>query len=261
MKFSEIMDMLPKNQIIDSLIIILISYLIYKGINKVLFTKQGVFKIGNKNSTYMHMLKSIIKYIIIVITALVLLQVNGVNVSSLLAGIGILSVVIGLALQDALKDIIRGFNILADSYFKINDVIKYNGIEGKVIAVGLQTTKVKDITNQNIIAIANRNIEQVEIVSNQLDIEVPLSYELSIGKAEDILNKIVEQIKKNEKVETCNYIGLNKLDDSSLNYLIRINCDPATKYQTKRDSQVVIMNVLEENKIEVPYNQVDVHTK
>ena len=207
------------------------------------------------------MLKSIIKYVIIIITVLILLQINGVNVSSLLAGIGILSVVIGLALQDALKDIIRGFNILADSYFKVGDVIKYNGIEGKVMAIGLQTTKVKDITNQNVIAIANRNIEQVAIVSNQLDIEVPLSYELSQEKALEVLNRIVEEIKGLEKVEACDYIGLNKLDDSSLNYLLRINCDPSTKYQTKRDCQAIIMKVLEQAKIEVPYKQIDIHSK
>ena len=57
------------------------------------------------------------------------------------------------------------------------------------------------------------------------------------------------------------YLGINEFASSSINYLIRIQCNPSTKYQTKRDSQVIIINVLENNKVEIPYNQIDVHTK
>lgn len=258
-------NVLFKNQIIDSIIVIIISIIIYMLIDQFILKarKNSKFKlvIGNKSSTYMKLIESILKYVFIIVTALIVLQINDVNVSSLLAGIGILSVVLGLAIQDALKDIIKGFNILSDGYFSVGDVIKYKNIEGKVLIVGLKTTKIRDIKNQNIISIANRNIEQVEVVSNQLDIEVPFSYEISNKKATEVLAEITSEIKKSVDVYECNYIGINDFEDSSLDWLIRIQCNPENKYQIKRDSQVIIIDVLEKNNINIPYNQIDVHNK
>lgn len=261
MDINKITDVLLKNQIIDSVIVIVVSYMIYVFINAFIFNNKGIQRlaIGGKNETYVNLIRNIVKYVFLIVTILIVLQINGVNVSSLLAGIGIISVVIGLALQDALKDIIKGFNILSDAYFKVGDVIKYNDIEGKVLVVGLKTTKIRDIKNQNIVAIANRNIEQVEVVSNQLDIEVPLAYGADKKKVLKALDEIVSEILKLAKVKKCNYIGINNMGDSSLDYLVRIQCEPETKYQTKRDSQVIIMDVLDKNNLEVPFKQIDIH--
>ena len=260
MKFK---NSIVSNNLVQSIIVLIVIYILYLLIYKFILTNKGIikFSIGNRNATFVNLIKNAVKYIFLIIAVLVILQINGVNVNSLIAGIGIISVVIGLALQDALKDIIKGFNILSDSYFKVGDVIKYKNIEGKVLVIGIKTTKIKDITTQNIISIANRNIEQVEVVSTQLDIEIPLSYELKQKSANKVLEEISLKIEELKSVSICEYIGINKFGESSINYLIRIQCNPSTKYQTKRDSQVIIINVLENNKIEIPYNQIDIHTK
>ena len=54
-----------------------------------------------------------------IIATLFVLQLLGFNVSSVIAGVGIVSAIVGLSLQDALKDIIMGFNIIIDSYFSV----------------------------------------------------------------------------------------------------------------------------------------------
>ena len=164
-------------------------------------------------------------------------------------------------LKDALKDIIRGFSILSDDYFSVGDVVKYENIEGKVLVIGLKTTKIRSIIDQNVIAIANRNIEKIQVVSKQLDIEVPLSYELKKSEAEKVITEAVFNIQNSLKVDKCEYRGINKMDDSSLNYLIRICCNQETKPQTRRDSICIIIDTLEKHGIEIPYNQIDVHNK
>ena len=58
-----------------------------------------------KRKTYLRMLKSIIVAVTAIIIILVILQALGINVSSMLAGVGIASIVVGFALQDAMKDI------------------------------------------------------------------------------------------------------------------------------------------------------------
>ena len=253
------------NRLFSSGIIIIISIIVYNILNNIINSNRKnskiKFMISNKSETYLKMITSVIRYIILILTVLIVLQINNVNVSSMLAGLGIVSVVIGLAIQDALKDIIRGVSILSDDYFSVGDIVKYDTYEGKVLVIGLKTTKIKSIINQNVISIANRNIEKIEVVSKQLDIEVPLSYELSKKEAEKVINIIVEKLKQKKEIENCEYRGINKIDESSLNYLIRIWCSPETKPQTKRDSICLIIDTLEENNIEIPYNQIDIHNK
>ena len=127
--------------------------------------------------TYIKLAKHIINYVIIIIAFLFILQLLGFNVSSLIAGLGVVSVIAGLALQDALKDIIMGFNIIVDNYFSVGDIIKIADVEGKVIELGVKSTKLKDVNNDNIFVIANRNISQSLRLSDQLLVDVPVSYD------------------------------------------------------------------------------------
>ena len=190
------------------------------------------------------------------------LQANNINVTSMIAGLGLVGAGLVLAVQDALKDIIRGFSIISDSYFKVGDIVKYGDVEGKVITLGIKTTKIKSIITGNVISIANRNIEQVEVVSNNIYFNIPLSYELKQSKVDKVLENIVEEIKKLDNIKECNYLGPNNLNDSSIDYLIGIEVDDNDKKrQSRRDALKTILIVLEKNNIEIPYNQLDVHSK
>lgn len=256
---------LPQTNIIHSLIVIIVSFCIYKIISK-FFVKGEQHaitnkRLNNKGKTYFRLLNSILKYIFIVITILLLLQINGVNVSSMLAGVGIASVIIGLAVQDALKDIIRGFSILSDNYFSVGDIVTYKDITGKVLVIGLNTTKIKDITTDNIVSIANRNIEQVQIVSNALYVDFPMPYEIPLDKAKNVIIEIVDEIKEFNDVEDASYKGVSELADSSIKYLIKITCPAEKKFQVRRDSLSCILTTFARHNIDVPYNQIDVHQK
>ena len=183
------------------------------------------------------------------------------QVTSLFAGLGILSVIVGLAIQDWLKDIIRGSSIVSDKYFQVGDVVKYNDIEGKVLVIGLKTTQIQDIRTQNIVSIANRKIEEVEVVSEKNYIEIPMPYELPLSRAEAIVEEIIMEVKKNEKVMDFIYKSVNKLDSSSINYYIEVDCKPVEKFQVRRDTIRTILATMEKNNISVPYTQIDIHSK
>ena len=246
-----------KSKIINSIIIIIVSiilymiiaYLLEKGEKK---DKSKIFK-SKKSKTYLKLIKSVIRYVFIIITTLMLLQTNGIDVSSVLAGVGVLGVVFGLAIQDWIKDIIRGSSILSDNYFSVGDVVKYKGIEGKVLVIGLKTTKIQDIRTGNIISIANRNIEEVEVVSDFIYIIIPMPYEISVEKAEKTVNKIITKASELENVEAMRYLGVNDLADSSINYLIEL--------QIRRDALKIALKEMAKDGIEVPYKQLDIHQK
>ena len=131
----------------------------------------------------------------------------------------------------------------------------------RVLSLGIKTTKIQDIRTQNIISIANRNIEQIEILPNVIYINIPLPYELKVQDAENAVNEIVNEIQKEDKILSCSYKGVNNLGESSIDYLIAIECDVNKKLQIRRDALRTILVVLEKHNISVPYNQIDVHNK
>lgn len=244
------------------LIICILLYIIIDDIfiKKIIGTKFKFFD-GKRSKTYIKLIRNIIKYVLIIISVILILQVNGINVSSMLAGVGIISIILGFAIQDALKDIIKGFTIISDSYYQVGDVIKYDNNTGKVLSIGLRTTKIEDIYTLNVVSVSNRNIEKVEIESHLINIDVPLSYDLKLNEAEAAIKYIVDKIKDLNKVEKVEYRGVNQIADSSINYQIKVYCPPMDKVQIRRDSLRCILEGLEEKNIQVPYNQIDVHSK
>ena len=264
-EIKKIFENVHYEQIIHSVIILIVSIIIYKAISYILkkSEKQDRVKLftSKKSKTYLKLTRSIIRYIFLVITILIILQVNGVDVTSVLAGVGILGAIFGLAIQDWLKDVIRGSTILSDNYFSVGDIVKYKEYEGKVLVIGLKTTKIQDIKTGHVISIANRNIEEVELISNLIYINVPMPYELAVEKAEECVTKIVDNIIKLENVNGCRYLGVNELADSSIKYLIEVNCSPAFKLQVRRNTLKEILAEMEKEGISVPYTQIDVHNK
>lgn len=251
-------------RIIYSVIAICISIIIYKILSFVLLNgmdKENSKKNNKKVKTYIKLIKNTLKYILIIITAIVLLQINGVNVSSLVAGLGIVGIVLGLAIQDWLKDIIRGNSIISDGYFAVGDAILYNNIEGLVTEIGLKTTKIRDIKTSNIVSIANRKIEEVQIISDCLYVTIPFPYEVPLKDAEKITNEIIDHVKKESEIKEINNLGVTELDSSSILHLVEIKCDPLVKRRNRRILLKTILKVFENNNIQVPYNQIDVHQK
>lgn len=252
-------------QILNSIVVITVSILLYKIISYVLGKgeKKNNFKVftGKRGKTYLKLIRSLIRYIFMLVTTLVLLQINGIDVSSALAGVGILGVIFGLAIQDWLKDIIRGSSILSDNYFSVGDIVKYKDIEGRVLVIGLKSTKIQELKTGYIKTIANRNIEEIDLVSNLIYINVPMPYEVEIKRAEKVIGNIVTNIKKNNNVTDCRYVGVNDLADSSIKYCLEVACDQQYKLQVRRDALRSILVEMEKNGINVPYNQIDVHQK
>lgn len=258
-EIEEIVKNMLESNFLSSLIIIVISYVVYKILRGIIDKSSKSSKVIGKKLTYIKMFGNMLKYFFFVVTVLIILQIYGFNISSLLAGLGIAGVVVAFAVQDFLKDIIAGFNIITDNVFKIGDVIKYNNIEGKVISVGLKHTKIQDIYTSNTFIISNGNIQEVVNVSDKLDITVPFSYDTRVEDAEYILAGIVEQIKTYENVKGCESLGITEFKESTISYKVRITCNPAKKLPIRRKALRCIKMTLDENNIKIPFNQLDVH--
>ena len=242
--------------LVSSFIIIVIGLVIYYFISKLLNNNKI-----EKNNTYFVMIKSSIKYVFFILVVLVILQVNGIDVSGMLAGLGIAGAIIGLAVQDSLKDIIRGISIISEKYFKIGDVVKIGDNTGKVLDLGIKTTKIKDVYTDGIVSIANRNIEKVEVLSTSLHLNIPFSYDMKLDEVEKIMNEIKDKVSNIDKVLKAEYRGVTEFSDSSIDYRLYLSIKPEYIIPVRRKILTEILRILESHNISIPYNQLDIHNK
>ena len=246
-----------------SVIFLVIAVILYRVIAFLLqkSTGSGVGKRVKKaaDKSYITLLGRVIKAVYLLVVVLMLLQLNGINVSAMLAGVGIAGTVIGLAAQDVLKDIIRGFSIIAENYYKVGDVVKIGDYFGPVLYRGIKTTKLSDMKTGNTVILANRNIEQVEVVSGCIYLDVPLPYDLPLSKEEQAMERVSRAVSGLSLVRRAEYKKVSELGESAILYRLAVLADPKEWYQAKRDALRETLSVLEKEGIHIPYNQIDVH--
>ena len=256
------------NKYVLALFILVVGILIYslsgkitKKVMHVFFRDTEIDKNSKKRvDTLVVAINNIVKYVVVIIVVLMILQVLGVNVSSLIAGLGLAGVIIGLAVQDALKDIIMGKNIITEGFFKVGDVIKYNGYTGLVTDIGLKRTTIKEIATNSKIIISNSNIVDIEVLSDYYDAIIATPYEKSMDEVLKVMDKIVKRVEKLEHVYKSECKGIVKFNNSSIDYVVRVYCDPKYRRLNNYLVNAIIKEELDSNNISIPYQQIDIHT-
>lgn len=202
-----------------------------------------------------------IKLTIIILCTLNVLQINGVNVSSILAGLGIVGAVAGLAVQDIIKDFIQGLRIMTDNFYTTGDFIRYNNGDYQVIEFSMRTTKLRNLADNDTVTICNRNITDVTQISGTQNVIIGLSYDADPDTADRVLTEAAEEIASLDEFKECRYLGFKDFQNSSTDYLISFTAAPKLLYSARRTAMRVIRRHLDEAGLEIPYNQLDIHQK
>ena len=243
------------------IVVLVVLYICYSIVYR-FFTSEFFNKNLNRNQTtetLIHLIRSIIRLIFIILAGLFILQIFGVNVHSILASLGLISIIVGFAVQDALKDIIKGFDIITEGYFKVGDIIEFEGKIGKVQSVGLKTTTMEDVDSRNIITISNRKVQIVQTVSDVLNIDIPMSYQLTLSENEEIIQEIIHRCLKLKNIHKGEYAGVQEFEQSYLLMRVRFTTDASQKTQARRDVQTVVMDTLEEHGLSIPYQHIVIY--
>src|SRR5574344_2846561 len=135
---------------------------------------------AKKRRTIIDLISNIIKYVILIVTILVILEIYNINTTSIIASLGVASAIMGLAFQDALKDFIGGITIVLENYYMVGDYVTYHDFTGKVISLGLKSTKIQNFKNE-VLIVANRNVTEVINISQSkanVVITIPIAYEV-----------------------------------------------------------------------------------
>lgn len=242
----------------------LFIYNIFKSIIVKIKSRRSKKKNHKKEETVLNLIRNIVKYIIMVIVSLIILEIYGVNTTSIVASLSVVGVVIGLAFQDTLKNMLSGIIIIFDNRYNVGDVVEINGFIGEVVSLGLQTTKIQAYTGE-MFTILNSNISTVINYTEsdtRLILDLGVSYKTDLSKLEKTLNKIKPKLEKIENVNgPLELLGVDSLSSSQVIYRITILCKPYTHFGVKREALKIIKNAFDKDNIEIPFTQVDVHIK
>ena len=228
-------------------------------------------KVGNKNDkldkkrlTMISLIRNIVKYAIGVFVILAILEVYGIDTTKIIASLGILGAVIGLAFQDIIKDLIAGFFIIFDNQYSVGDYVKINDFTGEVLNLGLQTTKLKDFYG-DVYTINNSSISSVVNYSEYdtvMYLNIPISYNTDIDKLEKVLTKLKTKVRNIENVTgDLTLLGLDSFNSSDMTYKVTITTKPYKYFNVKRAFFKLIKQTFDKEGIEIPFSQVDVHIK
>ena len=203
---------------------------------------------------------SLIKYAAIIVLVFFVLKTLGVDTTTILAGIGILGLVVGLGAQPLIADIIAGFFIIFEKLFDIGDIIVADGFRGTVKEIGVRTTKLID-AGGNIKILNNADLKNIVNMTNQLSLavcDIGIEYGESLERVEAVLNDNLQAIK--EAIPDIKdgpfYKGVAELGDSAVIIRFVANCEEGSRYQVERDMNRQFKLLFDKNNINIPFPQI-----
>ena len=227
------------------------------------FLLKQLSKILIRGTAIIDILCSLIKYVSVIVLLFFVLQACGVDTTAVVTGLSIVTLIIGLALQPLLQDVIAGLFIVFEHVFEVGDIVVIGGFRGTVKEIGIRTTRIED-AGGNVKVINNSELRALVNMSDQLSIaacDIGIEYGESLERVEAILKEHLDEIKKEipEIVEGPFYKGVSELADSSVNLKFVAKCKEGSKYQVERDMNRQFKLLFDHYNINIPFPQVVVN--
>ena len=240
----------------------IISYMfLCFGISFVLrFVLIKITLLMKKGKAIVELLCSLIKYAAVIVFLFFILKTLGVDTTTILAGIGILGLVVGLGAQPLIADIIAGLFIVFEKVFDVGDIIVADGFRGTVKEIGIRTTQIMD-TGGNVKIINNSDLKSVINMTNQLSLaicDIGIEYGESLERVEAVLKNNFPAIREAipDIKEGPFYKGVAELGDSAVIIRFVAKCDEDVRYQVERDLNRQFKLLFDKNNINIPFQQI-----
>ena len=202
-----------------------------------------------------------LKILVIVLGAVAILELWGIRVGPVIAGLGLFGVAVALGAQDLFKNLISGIMILMEKRFTVGDVILVSGeVEGVVEQIGFRSTLVRRFDSTPVM-VPNYKFAEQSVTNytrrhhRRIRWLVGLEYRTTIDQLKNIRSEI-EYLIKNEKDfaknENANfYVRIDSFSDSSIDMLIQaftLTNDWGEYLKIKENLAVKIIEIVEKNK-------------
>ncbi len=242
-----------------------ISGMLKKYVDKLLKSIMEKAKMDKSISSFLMSAFSILYYVALTYT---LIGFLGIDLSSISAFLGAAGIVLGFAFKETLGNICGGLIILTFKPFRVGHMIEYKNYIGEVKSIEIFYTRIKTPQNELVI-IPNGMITSNELRNmtkekvKRLDLKIGVSYKSDILKVKKVLREIIdEEIKGQDKLILRSpepTIGVLALAESAIIFCVYVYTKSENYFTLQLRMNERIKIKFDENNIEIPYPQVDVH--
>jgi len=240
----------------------LLDYLLYRQIQK---NENGN---AEQSKAMMRILKLIAQAGLWIIALLMILSNLGINITSLVASLGIGGIAVALALQNVLSDLFSSFSIFIDKPFEVGDYIQVGADSGNVERIGMKTTRIKTLQGEELV-ISNKELTTARVQNfkrmekRREAVTLGVTYEISKEKLEKI-PELVKKVVDDVEVATFDRCHFSTYGDFSLNFDIVYYVDEpdyALYMDVKEKVNLGIFDAFAKEGIEFAYPTQLVYTK
>ena len=198
-----------------------------------------------------------------IVAVVAILGVFGIDLTPVLAGLGITGVVLGFALQESISSLFSGIMIAINSPFRVGDWVDIGDISGTVKSMDLMCVTLasgdnKKITMNNKSVWGNTIVNYSYIDKRRLDMTVSVRYtdDLEVAKSaiRDLLGSYPEILP-----DPAPLVEVGSYNDSSITIYVRPWVAPSDYWPVAWRFNSDILKALQSRGIDMPYNQLDVH--
>lgn len=219
---------------------------------------------NHRTRSLLSIVSSMLKYIAGIVILCWGLSIIGVNVSTIVASVGIIALIVGFSAESLIADVVTGAFMIFENQYNVGDIVEVDGFRGKVTNIGIRTTSITD-TGDNVKVINNSAMRNILNRSGKLsrsvcDISIP--YETDIEELEKQIPGLVQLMYENHKdvmQDVPKYLGIQQLADSSIVLRFVVNVNEKDIFSCTRIMNHDLLLGFRKLGIECPFPQVDVH--
>ncbi|MFG6529528.1 MULTISPECIES: mechanosensitive ion channel family protein [unclassified Sulfitobacter] len=202
-------------------------------------------------------LASIVRYVVLGFTVLFVLNTFGVKTTSVVAVIGAAGLAIGLALQGTLSNVAAGVMLILFRPIKIGDFVVIAGEMGTIKQINLNYTVLADLSNVQVIVpnsevwgnvITNYSVNP----TRRAEWTFGVGYGANLKTAEDIIRSTIMSDER-AHADPEPFIQVNNLNDSSVDFLVRVWCSADDYFAFKADMTRKVKEALDEGGVDIPF--------
>ncbi len=252
------MGYMPK--FLSAILLILLFWIIIRTMNKVI---RRALERTHMSEHAQRLLQRFVKYIVVVIATLTVADQLGINIASLIAGVGIAGLAFSFAAQDTIANFISGVAIIIDQPFKEGDWISIGNMHASVSEIRLRTTVLTTFDNETAV-VPNKQLAQERVINYTLTPKIRVRVPIGIAYKEDIQNArqvMLSTLAGDDRVMSSPppAVLVTSLGDSSVNLEMRFwTEDSVQKYPLSWEYTEKCKKALDSAGIEIPFPHMQV---
>jgi len=221
-------------------------------------------EIKQRSDTLCALLTKIALGTIVILALVTILPEFGINITAMLAGLGIIGIAVGFGAQTLIRDYLSGIFILLEAQYDVGDVVRVAGIAGLVEEVGLRRTVLRDLDGI-VHSISNGEIKTASNFTkgySRVNLNISVAYGEDLDRVIKVINRVCKEMAEDPEwnadfITPPQVLRVDNLGDSGIDIKILGDTKPIRQWAVTGELRLRLKRTFDAEGIEIPWP----HTK